>query len=632
MSNLFKLSLLVIAFAIQLSANAQTVSRTYVAPSSVSIDGGANYGTSLPSVSFNQGDFTLGCEVTDVDVLIQWAKTDGSCSAPGSGDSWHQETSFQINGPTNTEILALPGTWSGNTSISSVTTIFSDGSPVPSGTPVSGTFGPNGGDLSNFEGLDPYGNWNLDAGDNGVGDPLCVVYYQVDITTAPDVTPPVLTVPGDITVSAEPNNCGATVTYIDPTATDLCTATVAQTGGPATNGGFFPVGVWTVTYEANDPHGNSVSEDFLVTVTDDENPVISCPGTVFAGCDPVVNYTLPTVSDNCPGAVANLTSGAGTASGSTFPNGTTTVTYDGVDAAGNTASCSFDVIVDVASTDPTSITASQTTVCAGDLVTLEVVGGSLGTNAQWIWYIGSCGGQIIGAGSTINVNPLSTANYFVGGVGPCNSTLCAEVLINVTAAPSVGFAGITSPSACGAADGTITAVSNGGTPPYTYQWSNGGTGASIVGLAAGPYEVIVTDATGCTDFSSVSLNDPGASVVTLVSDDPDNSICEGETVTFTASGAFQYQFYIDGVPVSTQNPFVTNALQDGQTVYVTGTDFNFCTYTTQGISFVVLENPIIDETVTDPSACATCRRNNLNQCIWRSSSIWIFMGNRTNRP
>ncbi len=580
----------------------QTVTHSYVAPTSVSVDNVGNYGQPLPGVTFSAADFPLGCEVTDVDVVIYWAKTDGTCLAPGTGNSFHNETSFQINGPTNTEILAVPGTWSGSTTINSVITTFSDGNPIPSGIPVTGTFGPNNGSLANFNGISPFGSWNLDVGDNGAGDPVCVDAYEVTITTAADNTAPVLTVPANVTVNADPGQCATNVTYTAPTATDLCGVTVTQIAGPP-SGGSFPVGVTTVTYEAEDPYGNVDTESFTVTVVDNQDPVLNCPGTVFAGCDPVVNYTPPTVTDNCPGAVANIVSGP--PSGSTFPPGTTTVGYEGVDASGNTVSCTFDVVVDNESTDPTSITASSTTVCAGDPVTLTVNGGSLGTNAQWLWYIGSCGGQLVGAGSSITVNPLSTANYYVRADGPCNTTACVDVLINVTAAPSVGFAGITSPSACGAADGTITAVSNGGTAPYTYVWSNGGTGATISGLTAGPYEVTVTDATGCTDFSSVSLNDPGASVVSLTSDDLDNIICEGDAVTFTASGAFQYQFYIDGIPVSTQNPFVTTALQDGQTVYVTGTDFNFCSFTTQGINFTVNENPDITETVTDPSACAT---------------------------
>lgn len=605
MKNLYKgLLLLVALVSSSYSFAQQTACRSYVAPNSVSIDNTGNYGTPLPSVTFTQGDFTNGCVVSDVDVIISWAKTDGSCTSPGSGNSFHGETSFSVTGPGGTEILALPGTWSGGTSTASVVTTFSTGNPIPTGTPVTGTFGPNGGNLGTFNNQTGFGTWNVNAGDNGAGDPLCFNYYEICITTLDDNTPPTLTVPSNISVNADPGGCTTTVTWTAPTGVDDCGVTVTQTAGPSSGSLFSAASSpYTITFEAADPYGNTSTESFTVTVVDAEDPVISCPGTVFAGCDPVVNYVLPTATDNCAGVNVNLVSGP--ASGGTFTPGTTTVTYEAEDAAGNTAQCSFDVIVDTESTDPTSVTANTTSVCAGEPVMLSVNGGSLGTNAQWLWYVGGCGGQLVGAGATITVNPLTTANYYVRAEGPCNTTLCADIVINVTAAPTVGFSGITSPSACGSADGTITAVSSGGTAPYTYAWSNGGTGATILGLAAGPYQVVVTDANGCSDFSSVSLNDPGAELVTLSSSDGDQVICQGDAVTFTATGGFQHQFYINGTPVSTLNPFTTTALQDGDNVYVVGTDFNFCSFTTPGLNFTVNEVPVVTETVTDPSACAT---------------------------
>lgn len=59
----------------------------------------------------------------------------------------------------------------------------------------------------------------------------------------------------------------------------------------------------------------------------------------------------------------------------------------------------------------------------------------------------------------------------------------------------------------GAANGTATVEVNGGTAPYTYDWSgpNGFSAddASINGLAAGAYSVVVTDANGCEiEFST----------------------------------------------------------------------------------------------------------------------------------
>lgn len=59
-------------------------------------------------------------------------------------------------------------------------------------------------------------------------------------------------------------------------------------------------------------------------------------------------------------------------------------------------------------------------------------------------------------------------------------------------------------------DGSATVTVSGGTGPYTYQWSNGNTTASVSGVAAGSYSVTVTDQTGCVNNLSVSITEPSA--------------------------------------------------------------------------------------------------------------------------
>ncbi len=49
-----------------------------------------------------------------------------------------------------------------------------------------------------------------------------------------------------------------------------------------------------------------------------------------------------------------------------------------------------------------------------------------------------------------------------------------------------------------------------GTPPFTYNWSNGGTGSLQTGLANGAYKVTVTDKNGCTDIASVYVEVVGS--------------------------------------------------------------------------------------------------------------------------
>ena len=159
---------------------------------------------------------------------------------------------------------------------------------------------------------------------------------------------PSISCPGNQTVNSSSTQCGANVTYTTPSATDNCSGVaVARIAGPA-SGAFFGVGTTTVTHRATDSSGNTATCSFTVTVNDNTNPTIGCPSniTTNAGsgaCSAVVSYAAPSVSDNCPGVSASLTSGQ--TSGTSFPTGTTTVAYTATDASGNTASCSFTVTV-----------------------------------------------------------------------------------------------------------------------------------------------------------------------------------------------------------------------------------------------------------------------------------------------
>ncbi|MEY3053467.1 MAG: hypothetical protein RLY31_3252 [Bacteroidota bacterium] len=61
------------------------------------------------------------------------------------------------------------------------------------------------------------------------------------------------------------------------------------------------------------------------------------------------------------------------------------------------------------------------------------------------------------------------------------------------------------PSLCGEENGSIGISVSGGTPAYSYLWSNGSTNQNLIDVAAGTYTVTVTGADGCTTTSSVTL-------------------------------------------------------------------------------------------------------------------------------
>ena len=59
---------------------------------------------------------------------------------------------------------------------------------------------------------------------------------------------------------------------------------------------------------------------------------------------------------------------------------------------------------------------------------------------------------------------------------------------------------------------SLTAVINGGTAPFTYEWSTGETTSTIDITEGGNYEVTVTDANGCSSTASVTAGDPSAAI------------------------------------------------------------------------------------------------------------------------
>ena len=91
----------------------------------------------------------------------------------------------------------------------------------------------------------------------------------------------------------------------------------------------------------------------------------------------------------------------------------------------------LNLIINTESTSATSAVASASAITIGGTVTLSVNGGSLGTNANWVWYSGACGDSLVGTGSSITIAPSSTRTYFVRAEGECNTTTCVSVSVIV---------------------------------------------------------------------------------------------------------------------------------------------------------------------------------------------------------
>ena len=167
--------------------------------------------------------------------------------------------------------------------------------------------------------------------------------------TVNDIEAPKIVCPDNITLTTD-SQCEAKFTLPSPSVTDCSSVTWKS----SKTDDIFHLGSTPVTYTATDGSGNKSSCTFYVIVEDKIKPVfVTCPAdtsiTATNSCTAKLKWQIPKATDNCPGLPPLISSHDPDYA---FPFGQTTVTYEAIDASGNSAKCSFVVTVNNP-TDPT---------------------------------------------------------------------------------------------------------------------------------------------------------------------------------------------------------------------------------------------------------------------------------------
>lgn len=325
----------------------------------------------------------------------------------------------------------------------------------------------------------------------------CAVTANVEITVLPDVEVPNVVVSA-ITVSLDQNGA-ATVTpaMVDGGSTDNCG--IASKVLDISNFSCDQFGENTVTLTVTDAAGNVASASATVKVVDEIKPVLTCPQnqTVDNGsCSPIVNYTVPTATDNCGNSEVSLVSGP--VSGANFPSGTTTVIWSADDGHGNSAACSFTVTV---ISNFSVQTVSEMTTCHGQsdgTATANALGGTQPYTFAW---------NDPASQSSQTATGLAAGNY---SVTVMDGQGCIAVqTVQVTEPSSVAIAIDDVQDADGGPTGAISVTASGGVGNYTYEWQYNGAFFSneedISELWDGEYLLLVTDENGCKSELSIII-------------------------------------------------------------------------------------------------------------------------------
>ncbi len=199
-----------------------------------------------------------------------------------------------------------------------------------------------------------HGNSGVDVGSPGNG-------MNID-----DTESPLITCPEDVMMMSDVDNCGATFPPELPTATDNSDGIIVFEGVRSDNLDLifpFPVGETIITWVAIDEAGN-VSEPCTqrILINDDVAPEIICADNIATitedGNAILVEVIPPQASNVCEGELTvRGERNDQLAIDAPYPIGVTTILWQAIDAANNTAECGQTITVDFNPSDENAITA-----------------------------------------------------------------------------------------------------------------------------------------------------------------------------------------------------------------------------------------------------------------------------------
>jgi gliding motility-associated-like protein len=404
-------------------------------------------------------------------------------------------------------------------------------------------------------------------------------------------TCPASTWPSNITITQPAAALAATTAK-----TDVCfgatngTITVTATGGTA---GYTYSKDGGTTYQASNSFTGLAAGTYSIVVKDANN-CTTTPASVTIAQPASALAVVATSQTNiaCNGAstgAINITASGGYSTAYTYawtgPSSFTSTSEDLTNRAAGTynvtvtdaGGCTATLAVTL--TQPTALSASTTVTnvsCnagTNGTVTLSVTGGTPGYTYAWT-------GPSSFTATTANLTGRSAGAYTVTVTDANACTTTATATITQPAVLTTTITSVSNVLCNGGSTGSVNLTVAGGTTPYSFAWTGTSFTAStedISSLAAGTYNVTVTDSKGCTSTSTATVTQPVALSATAV---VTNVACFGASTgainVTAAGGTTPYTYSTDGTTF--QSSSALTGLAAG-TFTVTVKDANGCIVT-----------------------------------------------------
>jgi gliding motility-associated-like protein len=319
------------------------------------------------------------------------------------------------------------------------------------------------------------------------------------------------------------------------------------------------------------------------TVAVDQHPCSSPPSaditiTGAGGSGSGYTYSMQGQAANSTGVFAGLVAGS----------------YGYTVTDGNSCSIQNSIVVPTVADDVFNITTVPAT-CAG------IADGSISIvpliNANGPYFFSFEGGALQPSGV---FNNLAIGSYEIVAQ---NDFGCFDTLsVNITGPLNPLTAQVTKTdiTCSGSSNGSAIVVASGGTPAYTYLWSNTSTATQVNNLQAGAITVTVTDVNGCTASGTATIAEPAAITGSFT---VTNNFCGAQPVADAVisgsggSGALTYS--VNGFTDNSTGIF--NNLPAGGNYNYAITDANGCDF--NGTIQVPVYTPDVFSVNTSPATC-----------------------------
>jgi gliding motility-associated-like protein len=321
-----------------------------------------------------------------------------------------------------------------------------------------------------------------------------------------------------------------------------------------------------ITYQSSSTFNSLLSGNYTVIVQDANGCTASSTVAVNNQSAPVILST-PSTDITCFGAnngtiTVNANGGVGSLQYS-VDNGNTYLSSSSFNALspGN-----YSVVVQDANgcTATSSVVISEPAVIAIS----TNISGSVCSNANGAISVSASGGTgalqySINNGNTFqpsgNFANIVSGNYAIVVQDANGCTMTASAVVNDAPAATILNTPVINISCNGLANGQIQINAQGGTSPLQFSVDNGSTYQSsnvFQNLAGGNYQIMVSDANGCTTTAAATISEPAPVNATAASSNANCGQADGSVTVNASGGAGALQYSIDnGVSYQSSSQF-----------------------------------------------------------------------------